>query len=158
MIEHDFRFLPLGSFITLKDHANQIFIIVARAVVKNESSILSSTYRLAEYPLGDTPDSKPLFARDSQVVAIIHEGYSDKLDEEFLESTINEAKTRASVKAKPVVEDIIEPNFTQLLDTGKITVQTATITSTDQEVSVGKLRKEPFYKFGLGEDTDSHEN
>lgn len=150
--ENSFRFLPLGTFVKLKDRGDKIFVVVARALQKGNQGIYVK-YRLAEHPDGDKPNARLPIVADDQVVEIVHEGYKNKDDDNFLEDIIEKAKQ--AQQSKIPVEEIPEPNFTISLDTSN-TVQNLTATSKtlshiqasdSLNDSEERLKKDPFYKF-----------
>jgi hypothetical protein len=150
MIEHDFRFLPLGSFITLNDHANQIFIIVARALQKSDQKFCVR-YRVAQYPDGDKPGMQLPIVADEQVVEIIQQGYTSDADTLFLQDKIRQVEHYRQPEPR---EEIPEPDFTIPVHTsGNIskagTVNGTSNTQTSQAAhdDMERLRKNPFYKF-----------
>lgn len=143
--EKQFRFLPLGTFVKVAKRGDQIYMIVARALTKDQEGNPRSNYRLAEHPKGDA-----LFmATDMDVVEVIHEGYSDESDQELLEDKLERLKEAPAVVPKKEVDEIPEPDFTKLLDKGKAIKASSIKSDISQEQgdSVQKLKKDPFYKF-----------
>lgn len=147
--EKQFRFLPLGTFVKVAKRGDKIYMIVARALTKNKEGNPRSNYRLAEHPKGYGKDDILLMATDVDVVEVIQEGYSDESDKEFLKDKLERLKEAPVVVPKEEIEEIPEPDFTQLLDMGNTVKASSTKSDGSQEQgdSVQKLKKDPFYKF-----------
>lgn len=147
--EKQFRFLPLGTFVKVAKRGDQIYMIVARALTKNQEGKPRSNYRLVEHPKGDGRGNNLFMATDMDVVEIIQEGYSDESDKKFLEDKLERLKEVPAVVPKEEIEEIPEPNFTQLLDMGKTIKASSTKSDVNHEQggSAQKLKKDPFYKF-----------
>jgi len=135
------RFLPLGSAVTLKGEGEQIFIITARAITL-EGGEHKSNYKLVKYPEGDIKGARPVMIKDDDVESVVHEGYSDEIDETFLQGKIIAAEKQTIRKP---VEEIPEPDFTNLLD--KYIPASQIASEQDSEAELERLRKDPFYKF-----------
>lgn len=146
--EKQFRFLPLGTFVKVAKRGDKIYMIVARALTKNQEGNPRSNYRLAEHPKGYGKNDILFMATDMDVVEVIQEGYSDESDKEFLEDKLESLKKAPAVVPKEV-DEIPEPDFTKLLDMGKTIKAFSTKSDVSQEQgdSAQRLKKDPFYKF-----------
>ncbi|MDR0299598.1 MAG: DUF4176 domain-containing protein [Streptococcaceae bacterium] len=147
--EKGFRFLPLGTFIKVKNQKDKIFIIVARALQKDEERIFAK-YRLAEHPGGAKPKSELLIVPDDEVSEILHQGFENEADVDFL-TDITE-KVNQSVLAPPKQEDDIpEPDLTIDLSL-PVTSTSGNVNEVAKESSeeeAKKLEEDPFYKFRI---------
>ncbi|MBF8807771.1 MAG: DUF4176 domain-containing protein [Enterococcus lacertideformus] len=83
-------FLPLGSILRLEEpETDQIlYVVVARAIAKNEMDKIFSRYKVAPHPFGDVPSQEVFTISADQIAEVIFEGYSDKKDQEFLDDLL----------------------------------------------------------------------
>ncbi|MPQ22114.1 DUF4176 domain-containing protein [Carnobacterium divergens] len=123
-------FLPLGSILRLEEpEDNQmLYLVVARAIAKNEMDDIFSRYKVAPHPFGDVPSQEVFTIGADQIAEVIFEGYSDQKDQEFLDDLLLKmANGPIVVPEAPESEAIQEPE--------------PIIDETEQ------LQKDPFYKF-----------
>ncbi|EOH97197.1 hypothetical protein BCR22_02615 [Enterococcus plantarum] len=123
-------FLPLGSILRLEEPENDqiLYVVVARAIAKNEMDAIFSRYKVAPHPFGDVPSQEVFTISADQIAEVIFEGYSDQNDQEFLEDLlVKMANGPIVVPEAPEPEVIQEPE--PILDEAE------------------QLQEDPFYKF-----------
>lgn len=123
-------FLPLGSILRLEEPENDrmLYVVVARAIAKNELDEIFSRYKVAPHPFGDVPSQEVFTISADQIAEVIFEGYSDQKDQEFLDDLlIKMANGPIVVPETPEPEVIQEPE--PILDEAE------------------QLQEDPFYKF-----------
>ena len=105
-----------------------LYLVVARAIAKNEMDDIFSRYKVAPHPFGDVPSQEVFTISADQIAEVIFEGYSDQKDQEFLDDLLLKmANGPIVVPEAPEPEEIQEPE--------------PIIDETEQ------LQKDPFYKF-----------
>lgn len=123
-------FLPLGSILRLEEvEDNQsLYLVVARAIAKNELDEIFSRYKVAPHPFGDVPSQEVFTISANEIAEVMFEGYSDQNDQDFLDDLlIKMANGPVVVPDDPAIVVFQEPE-----------------PIIDESV---KLREDPFYKF-----------
>ena len=156
MTEEKLKFLGLGTVVEVEDLIAlkdiKYFVVVARAIGRNNDDSTLLRYMLAPHPFGDVPDQKENILRitASQIKKVIHEGYTDELDEKLL--TDLESAMRGSVAHTPPstktekstsnnseeeqkkAEELAQEQEKKAVEEEKIKIQEM-------------LKKDPFYRF-----------
>lgn len=123
-------FLPLGSILRLEEvEDNQsLYLVVARAIAKNELDEIFSRYKVAPHPFGDVPSQEVFTISANEIAEVMFEGYSDQNDQDFLDDLlIKMANGPVVIPDDPAIVVFQEPE-----------------PIIDESV---KLREDPFYKF-----------
>lgn len=105
-------FLPLGSILRLEEPENDqiLYVVVARAIAKNDLDEIFSRYKVAPHPFGDVPSQEVFTVSADQIAEVIFEGYSDQKDQEFIDDLlIKMANGPIVVPEAPESEVIPEP-------------------------------------------------
>ena len=86
MTESTLKFLPLGSVLRVEEpeDTSKLYLVIARAIAKNESDEVFSRYKLAPHPFGDVPSQEMVTINENQISEVVFEGYSNQQDQEFL--------------------------------------------------------------------------
>lgn len=127
-------FLPLGSILRLQDTGDDqlLYLVVARAIAKNEVDEIISRYKVAPHPFGDVPSQEVFTVSADQIVEVVFEGYSDQEDEAFLNELLERMANGPAPVAAPITP---EPEISE---------EAEVVIVMDENQ---KLQEDPFYKF-----------
>lgn len=131
-------FLPLGSMVYLEDkdaYGTMLFLIVARAIARNEHGEVTSRYKVAPHPFGDIPSEQIFSIKASDISEVVYEGFSNEVDRQFLEGLIGQMTNAKSNPTPPQTKSttIPEPQEVEEIES--------------EEDEKEKLKADPFYKF-----------
>lgn len=130
MKETGVKLLPLGSIVRIEEpEATQTFyLVIARAIAKNESDEVFSRYKVAPHPYGDVPSQEIFTINADQISEIVFEGYSNQQDQEFLDNLFVKMST-SEISVPDTHESEIIPEEEPIIS--------------EQQ----RLQEDPFYKF-----------
>lgn len=139
------QFLGLGSMVEI-DHidalADTLYLIVARAVGKDDDGKTILRYQVAPHPKGGSAkQSDDIITLDkSSITKVVHKGYYDEKDDVFLSDMI----IRMENSIKNMSQNIRkEESIVQEKKLGKKEASISPKVEDEKEL----LNKDPFYKF-----------
>lgn len=156
MAKETLKFLGLGTIVEVEDLIAlkdiKYFVVVARAIGRDKDDSTLLRYMLAPHPYGDIPDQKDNILRitASQIKKVIHEGYTDELDNKLLDDLENEMRgTLAQVNSNSKTASE-EPKKTDEAAKAVAPLVKKEIKNDAESQKIKEqkmLKKDPFYKF-----------
>lgn len=128
-------FLPLGSMVRLDNeeiYGTRLYLVVARAIAKNEQGKIISRYKVAPHPFGYIPSEEIFSIEFGDILDVVFEGYSNETDSQFLEELIRRMTNAMANQASSVEKMTPEPQKAEEIQ---------------DEYEDEKLKEDPFYKF-----------
>ena len=85
--------LGLGSIVQLKrEDAEGLFVVLARGAFRPdaEGDEVVPRYLVAPHPYGEAPDRETFPILETDIQTVVHHGYTDKADREFLDDLLDQ--------------------------------------------------------------------
>lgn len=156
MKEKKLKFLGLGSVVevdSIEAIKDTKYFVIARAIGQDSKGNTIFRYMLAPHPFGDVPNQQEniLKVMASEITKVIHEGYTDVLDEQLLEDL--EQKMRGSLAQMGIspASQSTQKKDSQADDDKQILLekeQEAKKLAEKEKLNEQEmLKRDPFYKF-----------
>lgn len=139
------QFLGLGSMVEI-DHidalADTLYLIVARAVGKDDDGKTILRYQVAPHPKGGPAKQSDdiITLAKSSITKVVHKGYYDEKDDIFLSDMIIRMENSIKNKSQNIRK---EKSIVQEKKLGKKEAPISPKVEDEKEL----LNKDPFYKF-----------
>ncbi|MDR1567401.1 MAG: DUF4176 domain-containing protein [Streptococcaceae bacterium] len=106
--------LGLGSIVRVENENNNgLYVVLARGAMREGEEGAKPRYLVAPHPYGNAPDQETFPVLDSEIKAVVFEGYSDEADEAFIEDLLDQMEhgrrpSKAASQFKEALTDIPE--------------------------------------------------